>query len=184
MAKPRTAEHECVFLEIEILEDDENLKAGMKVLAPCERCGDTPLDHIGILDMYLRDATDAIDKLEPRRMLYHWSPRSRRRQILRYGLRPFMRSTTSDPGGVDGYKAAVVCFADSPSWAWALSGQMKWTAAGEWDCWQTSMDLLTDPIILPGPDRASGIYEVRTEHRVFKRDLWWVGCRTKGQAVG
>lgn len=170
-----TATHDCNFPEVEILQDDEddNLKAGMRVLIPCT-CGETPLDHMGILDMYFKEATDALAAAEPRRALYHWSPAGRRRQITRYGLRPHMRAVTTS----EAFKAPYVCFADSPSWAWALSGEMPYAPRGEWDLWQTSMDLLTEPVVLPGPGRASGIYEVRTEHRLYKRHLWYVASRT------
>lgn len=147
----------------------------MRVLVPCPDCGETPLDHLGWLEAHAQEATDALAAAEPRRALYHWAPSARRKQITRYGLRPRMRSTTAT--GV--MRAPCVCFADSPSWAWALSGGMRWTPGGAWDLWQTTMDLLTEPVVLPGRDRASGIYEVRTEHRVYKRDLWYVASRAK-----
>jgi hypothetical protein len=167
--------HDCTYPEVlvEEADEDENIRAGMRVLVPCPECGDTPLDHMGMLEMYLREAQEAIVKAAPRQMLFHWSPASRRKQILRYGLRPWMRPATSSAA------ACCVCLADSPSWAWVLSGGMRWTPAGEWDLWQTSLDLLVDPVVLPGPDRPSGIYEVRTEHRLPKRHLWYVGSRSK-----
>lgn len=172
--------HHCVFNEV-LIEDtddpDDLLQPGMRVLVPCE-CGETPLDHLGVLEMQRDDALAALDQAEPGRALYHWAPTCRRKQIIRHGLRPHMRPTTVS----EGWKAPVICFADQPAWAWALSGGMSYTPAGEWDLWQTSMDLLTDPVILPGVDRASGIYEVRTEHRVYKRDLWLVASRTKAAA--
>lgn len=171
--------HECVFPELEITESDEddNLKAGMRVLIPCPECGDTPLDQMDMLQRYVTEYGLALTAAKPVMPLFHWSPAVRRKQITRYGLRPFMRVTTSTGEDTGGYP--VICFADSPSWAWALSGGMRWTPDGEWDLWQTSLDRLTEPVVLPGEDRLSGIYEVRTEHRVFKRDLWWVGSRVK-----
>jgi len=75
----------------------------------------------------------------------------------------------------------AICFADSPSWAWALSGGMRWTPPGEWDFWQTWLDRLADLEVLPDDVRPSGIYEVRTANRVMKRDLWYVGSRAKVQ---
>lgn len=175
--------HECEFPELEILDDDEdgNLRSGMKVLIPCA-CGETPLDQMSLLEGHVAEATRALAAVRPVTMLYHWSPRRRRGQIIRYGLRPFMRTTTSttdDLASVGGYRPPVICFADSPSWAWALSGGMTWTPSGEWDLWQTDLSRLTDPVILPSEDRPSGIYEVRTEHRLYKRDLWLVGTRMK-----
>lgn len=177
----RAQVHDCQFAEVEIepgdFDEGDALKPGMKVLIPCSECGETPLDHMGLLEMYMNEALEVVKQIEPRRALYHWAPASRRKQIIRYGLRPFMKPVTSSKE--DGWKANVICFADSPSWAWALSGEMSWTEAGEWDLWQTALDLLTEPVILPGIDRSSGIYEVRTEHRVYKRDLWYVASRVK-----
>jgi hypothetical protein len=165
--------HECEFPEVLIEERDEDgpLRAGMKVLIPCS-CGETPLDQFDFLHARSAELQSALLAYEPYRWLYHWAPTSRRKQILRYGLRPGMRPTTST-----GYVAPCVCFADSPSWAWTLSGGMRWTPAGPWDLWQTSLDRLTDPLVLATDQRPSGLYEVRTEHRVYKRDLWLVGSR-------
>lgn len=171
--------HSCEFPEILIEEsdEDEHLVAGMKVLVPCD-CGEMPLDHLDFMTKRDEEMTAALLAVEPSRPLYHWSPTVRRKQIIRYGLRPAMPSVTSHE-----WRAPYVCFADSPSWAWALSGGLRrqpiapWER--EWDLWQTWQEALVEPQVLATPDRPSGIYEVRTEHRVFKRDLWLVGSRTK-----
>lgn len=168
-------DHACEFPEVIIEEAEEGdlLKAGMKVLIPCPDCGETPLDSLELLHRHTKELQDALLAHEPNRPLYHWSPRSRKKQIVRYGLRPGMRCTTSSgPLG-----APCVCFADSPSWAWALSGQLSYTPNAEWDLWQTWLEALVDPVVLATDERPSGIYEVRTEHRVYKRDLWLVGTR-------
>lgn len=169
--------HDCIFPEVALEEGNEdeqgNLRAGMNVLVPCE-CGETPLEHVQFQDGRIEELQAALLAQEPFRMLYHWSPKSRRKQIIRYGLRPAMRCTTTTE-----VLGSCVCFADSPSWAWALSGGMRWTPCGEWDLWQTSLDRLIDPVVLATDERPSGLYEVRTEHRVYKRDLWLVGTRVK-----
>jgi hypothetical protein len=168
--------HDCEFPEVVIEEADENdlLHVGMKVLTPCVDCGETPLDHLEFMISHTQEIQAALLAYQPFLMLYHWAPADRRKQILHYGLRPGMRPTTSSE-----VTAAIVCFADSPSWAWSLSGEMNWTPDGEWDLWQTSLDRITDPIVLATEDRPSGIYEIRTEHRVWKRDLWLVGSRAR-----
>lgn len=168
--------HHCRFPEVVIkaAQADDNLRRGMRVLIPCS-CGETPLDHVVTTEAEKRDALAALVQAQPQHVLFHWAPAQRRKQIIRYGLRPHMRSTTCS----EGWKAPCICFADSPSWAWALSGGMRYTPSGEWDLWETTLDALVDPIILPGVGRASGIYEVRTEHRVFKRDLRYVATRSK-----
>lgn len=172
--------HLCEFPQVLIEERDEDgpLRAGMEVLAPCS-CGETPLDHLDFMAARDEEMTAALLAVEPSRPLYHWSPTVRRKQIIRYGLRPAMPSVTSHE-----WRAPYVCFADSPSWAWALSGNLRrrdqnapWER--EWDLWMTWQDALTEPQVLATPNRPSGIYEVRTEHRVYKRDLWLVGSRTR-----
>jgi len=170
-------EHDCRFEEVLVENDDGPLKKGMRVLIPCT-CGETPLDHVSLLEGYYNEAQRAITQMEPWRPLYHWSPASRRKQILRYGLRPNMRSTIT-LGEAAKYKAPYICFADTPGWAWGLSGDMHWAPSGVWDLWQTSLDRLTKPTILPADDRSSGIYEVREEARVYKKDIWYVGSREK-----
>lgn len=171
--------HECINPEV-IIEPgdfgpDDVLRAGMHVLIPCPVCGETPLDALQAEQARSAEMQNALFAYDPDRPLFHWAPASRRGQITRYGLRPGMRATTTT--GALG--APCVCLADSPSWAWALSGEMRWTSSGEWDLWQTTLGCLTDPLILPSDTRKSGIYEVRVEHRIYKRDLWWVGSRTK-----
>lgn len=170
-------EHICSFTEVKILEADAegDLEAGMRVLIPCKDCGETPLDHIEFMDRRDEELSASLLAFQPHIPLYHWAPANRRRQIERYGLRPAMRPSTS----LGEWKAPYVCLADSPQWAWALSGNNRWTQDGEWDLWTTWMARITEPIIQPTPDRPTGIYEVRTEHRIFKRDLWYVGSRVK-----
>jgi hypothetical protein len=167
------------------------------VMAPCTLCGMTALEGLqGVVEA----AEDAqAREVEARRALaelvlrddmtlFHWSPTRRRKQIIRHGLRPGQRPTVSSIDPADDlnadWRAPVVCYADSPSWAWGLSGDMPWTEGGSWDLWQTYVSCLEDPIVMPdhpGPkQRPSGIYEVRTTHTVRKRDLWLVGSRVKG----
>lgn len=165
-------DHDCRFDEVEIEEDDGPLKAGMKVLIPCGECGETPFDHLGVLEMEHHEASEAIKAIEPFRALYHWAPIDRRGQINRYGLRPSMRATTMSA------RAPVVCFADTPSWAWALSAAMR-PDIPAWDLWQTSLDRLESPTVLGSSDRSSGIHEVRTLGRVYKRNIWYVGTRSQ-----
>lgn len=172
-------QHECGHPEVLIEEVDESpdgvLRAGMRVLIPCPVCGETPLDSLATEQARNAELQAALLAHRPNMPLYHWSPRVRRKQIERYGLRPGMRATTT----TGNLGAMCVCFADSPSWAWALSGGMDWTPVGEWDLWQTWLEALDDPVVLSTPDRPSGLYEVRTESRVYKRNLWWAGERTK-----
>lgn len=166
--------HECVFEEVKILSHEEGdvLRKGMKVLIPCAECGETPADELAFIQGLNDEFQKVLANHDPRRALFHWSPVERRKSILRYGLRPGSKNTTSS------MRYMNICFADSPSWAWALSAEVCGERGSEWDLWQTALDQLHDPVILPGPDRSSGIYEIRTQERVFKSDLWYVGSRS------
>lgn len=103
--------------------------------------------------------------------LFHWTPTTNRPRILRLGLVPGRPSMTSE------WTAPYVCFAESPSWAWALSGHFH-PEVESWDLWQTTMDRLFSPKRLKTFDTHHRWHEVRTNERVFKRDLWYVGTRT------
>lgn len=180
MTETAAGTHVCEFAEVVVgtcsdLEHDDPLQPGMRVLVPCS-CGESPQDYLEWQASHVEQMNEAVRQMEPFRFLFHWAPAARRGQIIRYGLRPTMRPTTNV---TEGYKAPYVCLADSPSWAWALSGDQRHAPSGDWDLWQTSLDRLTEPIVLAATDRPSAIHEVRTEHRIFKRDLWLVGSRTR-----
>lgn len=167
--------HECEFGEviIEAADDLEGLVAGDKVLTPCRVCGETPLEHLDWQTYRMTEMSKALMDAMPVKILYHWSPASRRKMIKHYGLRPGSRAVTSSTA------FPVICLADSPSWAWALSGEQRSAPLGEWDLWQTRLDVIKEPIVLADDQRLSGIHEVRTEERIWKRDLWYVGSRMK-----
>lgn len=173
-------EHTCSWPEVVIGRNDEEgvLKRGMRVLVPCT-CGRTPLDGFGSELARADEAEKALmrsitDRDVP---LFHWSPTARRKQILRYGLRPAMRVTTHPDPEVRRWPN--ICFADTPAWAWALSGAQRSAPSGSWDLWQTWANRLTEPMASVDSSDYGGIHEVRTEHRVYKRDLWFVGTRIK-----
>jgi len=104
--------------------------------------------------------------------LYHWSPRSRKNQILRYGLKPGVLSRDRE------WRPPRICLALTPSQAWgSLSCSIK---SGDncddiyYDLWQTSTDRLNQPWEVC---QFSEITEYRIYERVYKRNLWWVGER-------
>lgn len=179
--------HECWFPEVRVgrREASDVLPEGTNVLAPCA-CGETPLDAMSVanatLDETARAFADWVAAGDT--PLYHWTPTRHRRQIIRRGLVPGRRQVTHpDEPGVHGWRAPYVCFADTPSMAWALSGAQPSAPSGEWDLWQTWLRRLDEPLILTSLDTATrGIHEVRTGSRVYKRDLWLVGSRTKDPA--
>jgi hypothetical protein len=155
------------------------LKAGMKVLLPCQFCGERAVEELTWLESSLEQTTKAFTQLLLDRdlLLFHWAPRERRKQIVRFGLRPAMRPTTHVSTG---WRAPYICLADSPRWAWGLSGHQSSAPPGDWDLWQVWASRVTQPYVMPGdPDTGNGIHEVRTQHRIFKRHLWLVASRTK-----
>lgn len=110
--------------------------------------------------------------------LYHWSPVSRRKQILRKGLRPFQRATVST--GDDGFRQPHVCLGTTPSAAWAVSGDMGWTKhIVEWDLWQVRL-AETDEVHFMSI-WGDQIEEVQVRNRILKSQIWMVGTRTRGE---
>ena len=100
--------------------------------------------------------------------LYHWAPTERRKQIIRYGLRPGSRSSCGE------WKPPYICFADGPKQAWNLIGRFRPYIA-EWDLWWTHSGAVGGYEIVP--DDSGEPREYRVYQRVFKRDLWLVGTR-------
>lgn len=113
--------------------------------------------------------------------LFHWSPADRRKQIIRYGLRPGCRptiGTISTVGGSDesGDGRHMLCLSSSPSAAWGLSGDMRWARdIAAWDLWQINLTDTDEVHILPswGPV----VTEVRVANRIPKSRIWWIARR-------
>lgn len=99
-------------------------------------------------------------------ILYHWSPISRRKQILKKGLCPGSKSRCGQ------WHPPYICFSDSPSFAWGASAVFS-RESGEWDLWMVWTDRLEGYEKLPGNKPA----EYRVYHRIPKRDIWFVGTR-------
>lgn len=174
--------HQCRFEEIRVGSDladasSGTLTEGQRILASCP-CGETPRDHLDWAEHTLDYTERAFSALAQSRSLslYHWSPTSKRKQIIRHGLLPHRGPTTH---ATPSWRAPYVCFGDTAAWAWALSGGQSSAPSGTWDLWETRIVDLIEPKILPAPDVSNGIHEVRTEHRVRKRHLWLVGQREK-----
>ena len=104
-------------------------------------------------------------------LLYHWAPVERRPSILRRGLVPGSWSRDRL------WRPPYVCFADSPSLAWGLSGGTSPTHS-EWDLWMVDDDRLGGYEVIPFDGEPDRIKEYRVYERVYKRDLWWVGTRS------
>lgn len=114
----------------------------------------------------------------PDLLLFHWSPIHNRDRINHSGLTPGRPSLQGD------WKPPYVCFSDDPMLAWVLSGTM-WPSIQNWDLWQVNMRTQTSfthhELILdtfPGSGRHY-TKEYRVYHRIFKRDVHWVGIRSQ-----
>lgn len=170
----------CEFDRIEIGDEYDDpsglLKPGMEVMLPCTNCGMAVNEYMAWMDSSLLELEAAIKNNQSHKniALFHWSPSRHRKQIARFGLLPGRRPTTHSTD----WRAPYICFGTDPAWSWALSGNMRWAPTGDWDLWQTWWDELKEPYIL-GSNEGDGIHEVRTEHRVYKRSLRYLGTRTK-----
>ena len=67
-----------------------------------------------------------------------------------------------------------MCLADSPVLAWQLIGRYR-RSIRDWDLWWTTSAAAAPMEMIPfdsGPPREHRVY-----HRIYKRDLWFVGSR-------
>ena len=106
--------------------------------------------------------------------LYHWSPRARRKQIIRRGLVPGSTSIDRE------WKPPYVCFSDEPRLAWILSGGFH-PEVETWDLWMvyaSSSAIRGYEAIIDSGHGTSYIKEYRVYHRIFKRDLFWIAERS------
>lgn len=109
-------------------------------------------------------------------LLYHWSPKTNRKGILRVGLDVGKLSLQGD------WKPPYVCFSDDPMLAWVLSGRM-WPEIQAWDLWMCNMntqtsfegyEIITDTFFDTGRHYTK---EYRVYSRVYKRDLVYLATR-------
>jgi hypothetical protein len=101
-------------------------------------------------------------------LLFHWSPVSRRKSILKYGLCPNKISKDNL------WRPPYVCFSPSPSMAWCLT--VMHCGSMDYDLWMmwSSVPKKLFPVF-------PGCHERRQEYRAFerimKKDIWYVGTR-------
>ena len=100
--------------------------------------------------------------------LFHWSPGPRRLSISVNGLVPGSEPTIV-PEAVP-----YICLGSDPATIWALTGELPWTARGEWDLWQVWLDDEIDVriVVLDGD-----IVEIRVYENIPSAQLWLVGTR-------
>jgi hypothetical protein len=79
------------------------------------------------------------------------------------------------------WKPPYVAFAPSPSLAWSLSAMTdRGKDYGSWDLWCIWSNVVNGMEMLPFDDGSPKEY--RIYERIYKRDIWFVGCRTlKGE---
>lgn len=107
--------------------------------------------------------------------LYHWSPADRRTRIIRYGLRVMQRPVTH----TEGFRAPYLCFAETPSWAWALSGmrdERKPRQPGAWDLWQVNVNGKRGETVQTYDDDHRW-HEVRVHENLRKKRLLYLATR-------
>jgi len=106
-------------------------------------------------------------------LLYHWAPRVRRKSILRHGLKTGQKAV----GHVQIDKASYLCLCDSPSFAWALSGNFV-QGIKHWDLWMVWSSDIVD-LLYRGDHVGQMPAEYRTRHAIPKSGIWLVGSRAK-----
>lgn len=103
-------------------------------------------------------------------LLYHWAPASRRKSIKRNGLLIGRKHVKHSPG----WRATYLCFSDSPSYAWALSGEQL--PPNNWDLWMVWS--INVPDLCYRFDHVNQLpAEYRTNHSIAPRHLWRVASR-------
>ena len=95
-------------------------------------------------------------------ILFHWSPVSRRKSIIRHGLCP------GKPSRDKQWRPPYVCFSRSPSLAWALSAGFS-ERRGKWDLWQVEIDTIRD--------WRKDDYELNVDIDISPSHLTWVAHR-------
>lgn len=103
--------------------------------------------------------------------LYHWSPTSRRADILKFGLMPYsFNVVASGP-------LPHICLAPTPSTAWGLSGGTGWHEAEEWDLWQVRIG--PNDEVHVRPEFGDVIKEITVRNVIPPDRIWLVGSRNK-----
>lgn len=104
-------------------------------------------------------------------ILYHWSPRDRREAIRKEGLVIGKEHVAHTAGWIADY----LCFSNSPSHAWAHSGEFC-ARPGPWDLWML-WSSVAGPLYRRTDHQGLNPAEFRVFHDVAAKNLWWVGER-------
>jgi hypothetical protein len=110
--------------------------------------------------------------------LYHWSPRERKKGIIRLGLVPGKKKypyVNNVTGEKEVYTQDSVSFSLDPATAWNYSHGC-WKSTGVFDLWMV-FPIPTDEIHIQ-PTWGGRIIEVRVKNRIPKSRLILVGERT------
>lgn len=107
-------------------------------------------------------------------MLYHWSPVSRRKSILRHGLRPLSKPTAE--WEEDNWRAPWTCFSRYPNAAWAVSATHS-KRPGKWDLWCVWSDRVGGYYLTRNVNKEWWLTEYRVPRAIPKKNIWLVGTR-------
>jgi hypothetical protein len=104
--------------------------------------------------------------------LYHWSPLSRRDEILEHGLVP-----GSEPN-IASVKTNYICMSPTPYRAWEYSGNISWAEEiHEWDLWMVTLDDHDE--IHFRSEWGPWLVEIRCSNVIPPDRLWWVALRER-----
>lgn len=104
-------------------------------------------------------------------LLFHWSPRSRREQIQREGIRVGSEHACHS----DGWRAPYTCWGDWPVFAWTYSAAQT-SKRQLWDLWVVRSDRV-GTITYRGDMRGQSPAELRTWQDIPASALAWVAER-------
>lgn len=117
--------------------------------------------------------------------LYHWSPSTAGRGILRHGLRPRTETVVAGhpvPPNLGHYVSEdeaetyrAVCLGTTPAAAWALSGMFSAEPGQVWDLWE--VNLADDDEVHIRTEYGPEMFEVRVLGSIPKSRCWFVGSR-------
>lgn len=112
---------------------------------------------------------------------YHWSPATRRKDILRDGLKPYSRMSNggfhNDDTGNEVVSFPYICLATEASRGWALSGGMPgFEGIEDWDLWEVR--LADSDEVHISLEYGPSVKEIRVTNAIPPDRVRWIATRS------
>lgn len=106
-------------------------------------------------------------------IFYHWAPTLVRKRIKKQGLVPGSLARTGD------WKPPYICLGPDAQTSWVLSGKYheKEEDLGPWDLWEVNVNEQAGYEELYFDN--GRVKEIRVYDRIYKRNVWLVGQRSR-----